>query len=126
MSLSERIMADLAGEIASGAWPPGHRIPYEHELMARYGCARATVGKALQTKKADNPQVYQALSMLSGDIANQVKTFGSIKHVPAAATPNLRNDMYLTSAATTLLTKGKSALTKADAATLKPLASWKK
>jgi GntR family histidine utilization transcriptional repressor len=52
MSLSERIMADLAGEIASGAWPPGHRIPYEHELMARYGCARATVGKAVSALAA--------------------------------------------------------------------------
>jgi len=47
MTLSEQIMADLAGEIASGAWPPGHRIPFEHELMVRYGCARATVGKAV-------------------------------------------------------------------------------
>jgi GntR family histidine utilization transcriptional repressor len=46
-ALHRRITADLAGEIASGAWPPGHRIPFEHELMARYGCARATVGKAV-------------------------------------------------------------------------------
>lgn len=46
-ALHRRITADLAHEIASGAWPPGHRIPYEHELMARYGCARATVGKAV-------------------------------------------------------------------------------
>jgi GntR family transcriptional regulator, histidine utilization repressor len=52
MSLSERIMADIAGEIASGAWPPGHRIPFEHELMARYGCARATVGKAVSALAA--------------------------------------------------------------------------
>ena len=46
-ALHRRITADLSREIASGAWPPGHRIPYEHELMARYGCARATVGKAV-------------------------------------------------------------------------------
>ncbi|MGH7023541.1 MAG: UTRA domain-containing protein [Caulobacteraceae bacterium] len=46
-ALHARITADLAGEIASGAWPPGHRIPFEHELMARYGCARATAGKAV-------------------------------------------------------------------------------
>jgi len=46
-SLHQRITADLGGEIRSGAWPPGHRIPFEHELMARYGCARATVNKAV-------------------------------------------------------------------------------
>jgi GntR family histidine utilization transcriptional repressor len=46
-ALHRRITGDLAGHIASGAWPPGHRIPTEHELTARYGCARATVGKAL-------------------------------------------------------------------------------
>jgi PiT family inorganic phosphate transporter len=82
--------------------------------------ARSTVGDALRTKKVDKPEVYGALAVLSGDIDAQVKAYGSIKHVPAAATPNLRNDMYLTSAATGLLTKGKSALTKADAAALKP------
>ncbi len=31
----------------SGAWKPGHRIPYEHELMADYGCSRMTVNRAL-------------------------------------------------------------------------------
>ncbi|ATY34774.1 histidine utilization repressor [Sphingomonas psychrotolerans] len=31
----------------SGALRPGDRIPFEHELMAEYGCARMTVNKAL-------------------------------------------------------------------------------
>lgn len=43
-----RISADLAAKIRSGEWPPGYRIPFEHELTLRYGCARATVGKAVQ------------------------------------------------------------------------------
>ena len=47
LSLHQRIVADIAGEIRSGAWPPGRRIPFEHELMASYGCARATAGKAV-------------------------------------------------------------------------------
>jgi PiT family inorganic phosphate transporter len=80
--------------------------------------ARGVVGDALQTKKVNTPQVLDALGVLSGDIAVQVKTYGSIKHVPAAATPNLRNDMYLTSAATTGLTKAK-VFTGPDAATIK-------
>ncbi|MBS9475751.1 histidine utilization repressor [Ancylobacter radicis] len=45
--LGQRIRADLEGKILSGAWPPGHRIPFEHELMAQYGCARMTVNKVI-------------------------------------------------------------------------------
>jgi GntR family histidine utilization transcriptional repressor len=51
-ALHQRITDDLAGEIRSGAWPPGYRIPFEHELTARYGCARATVNKAVQALAA--------------------------------------------------------------------------
>jgi GntR family histidine utilization transcriptional repressor len=47
MTLEERIRADVEERIRSGEWRPGDRIPFEHELVARYGCARATVGKAL-------------------------------------------------------------------------------
>ncbi len=31
----------------SGAWPPGHRVPFEHELMETYSCSRMTVNKVL-------------------------------------------------------------------------------
>lgn len=47
MTLEERIRADVEGRIRSGEWRPGDRIPFEHEFVAQYGCARATVGKAL-------------------------------------------------------------------------------
>jgi GntR family transcriptional regulator, histidine utilization repressor len=47
MNIAERIGAEIEGRIASGEWKPGHRIPFEHELVKHYGCARATVGKAL-------------------------------------------------------------------------------
>jgi GntR family transcriptional regulator, histidine utilization repressor len=33
--------------ILSGAWPPGHRVPPEEELVARYRCSRMTVNRAL-------------------------------------------------------------------------------
>lgn len=46
-SLHERIMGDVEGRILSGEWPPGHRIPFEHELTLEYGCSRMTVNKAL-------------------------------------------------------------------------------
>lgn len=47
MTTADRIRSEVEARIASGEWPPGHRIPFEHELVAQYGCARATVGKAL-------------------------------------------------------------------------------
>jgi GntR family transcriptional regulator, histidine utilization repressor len=46
-ALHQRISLDLEANIRSGAWPPGFRIPFEHELTAQYGCARATVNKAV-------------------------------------------------------------------------------
>ena len=46
-SLQQQIRADIEKKILSGAWAPGFRIPVEHELMVRYGCARMTVSQAL-------------------------------------------------------------------------------
>src|SRR6476620_12361954 len=46
-TLYKRIRADIEKRILTGEWPPGHRIPFEHELVARYGCSRMTVNKAL-------------------------------------------------------------------------------
>jgi GntR family histidine utilization transcriptional repressor len=37
----------LERAIVSGNWPPGHRIPSEQQLLARYRCSRMTVNKAL-------------------------------------------------------------------------------
>ena len=65
--------------------------------------ARSVVGEALKTKAVNTPQVYAALATLSGEISQQVKNYGAIKKVSAAATPNVRNDMYLTSDAVRLM-----------------------
>ncbi|WP_024891991.1 histidine utilization repressor [Luteimonas huabeiensis] len=45
--LNQRIREDIERRIRSGEWPPGHRVPPEHELMAEYGCSRMTVNRAL-------------------------------------------------------------------------------
>lgn len=45
--LHRRIYADLEGRILSGDLAPGARIPFEHELTARYGCSRMTVSRAV-------------------------------------------------------------------------------
>jgi GntR family histidine utilization transcriptional repressor len=47
VSIHERILGDIEGRILSGEWPPGRRIPFEHELSAQYACSRMTVNKAL-------------------------------------------------------------------------------
>jgi GntR family histidine utilization transcriptional repressor len=46
-SLHSQIMAEIERRILCGEWPPGHKIPFEHELTARYHCSRMTVSKAL-------------------------------------------------------------------------------
>ena len=34
-SLYKRIRLDIERRILTGEWPPGHRIPFEHEIMAQ-------------------------------------------------------------------------------------------
>lgn len=45
--MGERIRTELETRIVSGEWPPGHRIPSEHDLMAEYSCSRMTMNKVL-------------------------------------------------------------------------------
>ena len=81
--------------------------------------ARRLVGDALRDRDLNRPQVYAALAMLSGDIATNVKQYGTLAHVPAAVTPNLRNDMYLTGDAIRLLPKAGAKFSAAETTTLK-------
>ncbi|QPC93686.1 histidine utilization repressor [Mesorhizobium sp. INR15] len=46
-SLHQRILSEISERILSGAWAPGYRIPFEHELTEQYNCSRMTVNKAL-------------------------------------------------------------------------------
>ncbi len=46
-TLHSRILADIEGQIVSGEWPPGHRLPFEVDLAAQYGCSRMTVNKVM-------------------------------------------------------------------------------
>jgi GntR family transcriptional regulator, histidine utilization repressor len=45
--LYQEIRVAIEARIMSGVLRPGDRIPFEHELMAEYGCSRMTVNKAL-------------------------------------------------------------------------------
>ena len=57
---------------------------------------------------------YPALAKLVDDVANQVKSYGSIAKIPAGAAGNTRNDMYLTSEAVRILSKDKASDLSAD------------
>ena len=88
-SLHSRIIAEIEAKILDGEWPPGRRIPYEHELTELYGCSRMTVSKALtelaraglieRRRKAGSfvtrPQVQSALLEIR-DVASDVAALG--------------------------------------------------
>lgn len=67
--------------------------------------ARPVLVRALHERKADSPQVYGALVAVSQDLTRNVASYGSLSRVPAQATPNIRNDMYLVLDTSKLLTK---------------------
>ena len=69
--------------------------------------AREIVGAGLRAKSITTPQTYDALAVLSNDISTSVKTYGSMKAVPAAAVPNVRTDMYLVADAIRVMGEAK-------------------
>jgi len=81
--------------------------------------ARKRVGAGLRTRDLNKPDVFAALALVSGDIANQVKSYGSVGHVPAAATPSVRNEMYMAADAVRLLPAEGAKFSAPEAATLK-------
>ncbi|MCW2318920.1 PiT family inorganic phosphate transporter [Rhodoblastus acidophilus] len=83
------------------------------------GNARKSLGQALKTNELNKPEIFSALTALSAEIAHGVETYGSIARVPAAATQNMRNDMYLVSDAIRLLPKAGVAFTQEEARALK-------
>uniref|UniRef100_UPI0035C995C3 inorganic phosphate transporter n=1 Tax=uncultured Sphingomonas sp. TaxID=158754 RepID=UPI0035C995C3 len=87
--------------------------------------ARATLTGALRQRKAGSPQVYAALNTLSRDVSQRIQGYGTLQKVPAAATPNLRNDMYLALDTIKLALKDKDAAAKTfGPAELKAIGSY--
>jgi PiT family inorganic phosphate transporter len=101
-----RTMTEAGGMFAAhamGATPPKDAA-----------AARTTVGEALKTKAVNTREVYAAVAALAGDIGQQVKNYGSLKDVPAEATPNVRNDMYLVSDAVRIMGSAPPGFSDAD------------
>ena len=69
--------------------------------------AAGILRQAIRARDADHPRVHAALAAETGIITGDLKEYGSIRRVPAAATRNLRNEMYLTLDASRLLTQDK-------------------
>ena len=42
------VKTDILGKITKGEWPPGSLVPNEVDLAQSYGCARATVNRAMR------------------------------------------------------------------------------
>jgi inorganic phosphate transporter, PiT family len=75
--------------------------------------ARGAVTHFLTTKTAD-PGTLPALAALAGNIDRQVAGYGSLAQVPAGATRNIRNDMYLASEAIKRVTADRNAFPAND------------
>jgi len=88
--------------------------------------ARATLTIALQQRKADSARVYGALATLSEDLGQRIQGYGAISSIPAAATGNLRNDMYLVLDTSRLATKAKDAATRFSPAELAAIDGYQK
>jgi GntR family histidine utilization transcriptional repressor len=82
VTIEERIRSDIEARIHSGEWRPGDRIPYEHELVAAYGCARATVSKAL-TSLARSGQIERRRK--AGSFVAHPQVHSAVLEVPDLA-----------------------------------------
>ncbi|MCW3847736.1 inorganic phosphate transporter [Sphingomonas sp. LB-2] len=76
--------------------------------------ARSVLTQALQ-KKSASPEIYPALESLSRDLTARVEGYGSLSAVPAAATQNVRNDMYLVLDSIKIATKKPGAFAEPEA-----------
>lgn len=94
--------------------------------LSRYGSPSAVIGDArddltdyIRTRQF-NSNTMLALRTLVKDIGNEMVLYRELKHVPAARTPNFRNDMYVVSEALRLMQKpGQPKFAAADVEVLK-------
>ncbi len=70
--------------------------------------ARAILTRSLQTRAVGTPEAQAAIATISRDVADRVSGYGALAKVPAAATRNLRADMYLVLDSTRLALKEKA------------------
>jgi GntR family transcriptional regulator, histidine utilization repressor len=60
LALYEQVKEFISRKIMKGAWPPGHRLPSEQELVTQFGISRMTVNRALRELVAEGRIVRHA------------------------------------------------------------------
>jgi PiT family inorganic phosphate transporter len=85
--------------------------------------ARDRVGEALKSQEVNRPEVFAAMAVLTADVGRQVRNYGAIRAVPAEATQNVRNDMYLASDAIRILGARPDGFNEAEVAQIQSLRS---
>jgi len=112
VALYQRIRSDIEGRIVSGEWPPGHRLPFEHELMDTYSCARMTVNKVLSGLAAAG---LVERRRRAGSFVSRPKVHSAVLQIPdLRAEVESRGERY----GYTLLHRQKRAATRDDKARL--------
>ena len=107
-----------------------HFLAVDHQAQAVFAAhaggatmpaaaARPAVMAALRDNKLEGAPLFSALAGLSTDLAAQVQASGSVGHVPAAATTNVRNDMFLVSETVHKMLKAGTPFSPSEGATLK-------
>ncbi|MAW98238.1 MAG: anion permease [Sphingomonas sp.] len=86
--------------------------------------ARGVLSDSLQKRNVEDPKVYAALGQVSRELATEVSQYGSLAKVPAEATRNLRNDMYLVLDTSRMVTHADDAATRFTASDLQSIESY--
>jgi PiT family inorganic phosphate transporter len=81
--------------------------------------ARGVLMQALEQRRPADDRMRGAMVTVSDDLARRVDGYGALSNVPAAATRNVRNDMYLVLDATRMIVKQPRDLAEPEVATLK-------
>jgi len=88
--------------------------------------ARVALTDALRRRHIEGARTFAALAALSDDVSHRIASHGSLGKVPAAETPNLRNDMYLVLDASILAKQSKQTRTVMTAAELDAVDAYDK
>jgi inorganic phosphate transporter, PiT family len=86
--------------------------------VAEPDAARARVTEAIRSRQFTDPSIFAALHTMTDELIHQVQAYGAFRRVPAAATQNIRNDMYLTSEAVRLMPGHGATLSDPERTTL--------
>jgi inorganic phosphate transporter, PiT family len=113
-ALNHAVTAEQTHEFVIVSTQAADTLSHYVSPNAVIGDARDDVTTYIRTRNF-TPNTMLALRTLVSDIGNEMAIYKQLKNVPAARTPNFRNDMYLVSEALRLMQKsGQPVFTAAD------------